>query len=353
MNAPLGKLAPEAFERLIAPHLGAPRPEVLVGPRVGADCAIVKIGAGRVMATTCDPLSLIPVLGPVASARLSCHLVASDLWTSGIPPAYAAVSFHLPPELSDDDFAAYSITLSETWESLGVATITGHTGRHAGLSSTLIGAATLIGVGDEGRYLTPMMAAPGDRVIVTKGCAIEATAIAARLFPRKLGTLLEPEQMARAHALLDQVSVVEDCRALIRIGVHERGVSALHDATEGGVIGGLVELARACGHDLRIEREKIPVTAEARAACEAFGGIDPYTALSEGSLIATVRPAFVENALAALADEGIAAAEIGEVMPGNGTLWLTHEDGTVEKLREPAPDPYWAAYERAMREGWE
>ena len=49
---------------------------------------------------------------------------------------------------------------------------------------------------------------------------------------------------------------------------------------------------------------------------------------------------------------GIAAAEIGEVMPGSGTLWLTPEDGTVEKLREPAPDPYWAAYERAVREGW-
>src|SRR6185369_866980 len=74
----LGKIVPEAFERLIAPHLGATRSEVLVGPGLGRDGAIVKVGAGRVIAVTTDPLSLVPALGPEASARLSCHLLASD-----------------------------------------------------------------------------------------------------------------------------------------------------------------------------------------------------------------------------------------------------------------------------------
>ncbi len=350
--SPLGKLDLAAFERLIAPHLGAPRPEVLVGPRFGADCAIVKLGAGRVMAITTDPLSLVPALGPAASAKLACHLIASDLWTSGIPPAYAAVTLSLPPDLPDGDLAAYAITMSEAWESLGIAAVTGHTGRYAGLSSTLIGAATLIGVGDEGRYLTPAMATPGDRVIVTKGCAIEATAVAARLFPERLARHLDPDGVARARGLLDRVSVVTDCRALVRIGVRERGVTALHDATEGGVLGGLVELARACRHDLRVERARIPISSEARAACEAFGGIDPYWTLSEGTLIATVKPARLGDALAALIEEGIEGAEVGEVVAGGGTLWLTLEEGRVEKLREACPDPYWEAYERAVREGW-
>ena len=92
--------------------------------------------------------------------------------------------------------------------------------------------------------------------------------------------------------------------------------------------------------------------AEASAACRAWGGIDPYWTLSEGTLIATVRPAYAGAALEALEDEDIAAAEVGEVMSGNGTVWLTLEDARVEKLREPAPDPYWPAYERAVREKW-
>src|SRR5439155_13719121 len=141
----------------------------------------------------------------------------------------------------------------------------------------------------------------------TKGCAIEAAAIAAHLFPRRLARRLDTAGMSRARGLLEQVSVVADCRALLEIGVREAGVTALHDATEGGVLGGLVELARACGHDVAVERARIPLSAEVRAACAEFA-IDPYWTLSEGALIATVRPARRDAALAALAARGIEAA---------------------------------------------
>jgi len=357
----LGKLSPAVFERLIAPHLGAARPEVLVGPAVGGDCAVVRLGAGRVMTLTTDPLSVIPCLGPAASARLACHLLASDLWTSGIPPAYATVDLNLPPALSDEDLGAFWQAMSDEWARLEVAVVAGHTGRYPGGGGSVIGGATLIGVGDEGRYLAPAMAAPGDRVIVTKGCAIEATAVAAHLIPARLAAALAADGMsrpeaeaalARARAALAQVSVVADCRAALRVGVRDRGVSALHDATEGGVLGGLLELARASGRDLRVAAARLPLSREARAACAAWGDIDPLWTLSEGTLIATVRPAFASAVLGSLADQGIAAAEVGEVLAGSGQLWLTAPDGTVRTLREPEPDPYWGAYDRAVREGW-
>ena len=275
----LGKIAPAEFHRVIAPCLGAARAEVLVGPRAGADSSIVRLGAGRVMAITTDPLSIVPALGLAASARLSCHLIASDLWTTGIAPAWASLTFNLPPHLGDADFAAYWEAMSAAWEELGVAVVAGHTGRYPGCDLSIVGAGTLCGLGDEGRYLTPAMAAPGDRVIVTKGCAIEATAVAAWLCPRRLEARIGAEGLARARASLDQVSVVADCRAALRVGVHERGVTALHDATEGGVLGGLVELAPACGHDLRVEQARIPLSAEVAGACAVFGA-DPYWTLA-------------------------------------------------------------------------
>jgi hydrogenase maturation factor len=336
---------------VIVPALGPPRAEVLVGPRAGSDCAVVKIGAGRVMALTTDPVSLIPALGAAASARLSCHLLASDLWTSGIPPAYVTVSLHLPPHMEESELGEYWRAMAAEWTKLGVTVVAGHTGRYAGCDLSILGAATLIGVGDEGRYLSPAMARPGDRVIVTKGCAIEAAAIAARLFPKRLAEKLEPEEMERARALLDQVSVVADCQAALGVGVRDRGVTALHDATEGGVLGGLIELARACGHDLRVERARIPLSPEARAACEIYG-IDPYWTLAEGALIVTVIAEQAAAVRAALAQRGIAAAEVGEVMKGSGKLWLTEPDGAVRTLAEPEPDPYWEAYGRAVAEGW-
>lgn len=351
-GGPLGKIAPGQFERVIAPHLGATRPEVLVGPRAGQDSAIVRLGGGRVLAVTTDPLSVVPALGLAASARLSCHLIASDLWTTGIAPAWGSITFNLPPRMDDADLEAYWLAMSDEWARLGVSVVTGHTGRYAGCDYSIIGAGTLMGVGDESGYLTPAMASPGDRVIVTKGCAVEATAIAAWLFPKRLGARLDAAGVARARATLGQVSVVADCRAALRVGVRERGVTALHDATEGGVLGGLLELARACGHDLAVERSRIPLTPEAQAACEVFG-TDPYWTLSEGALIATARPALAAAVLAALAAADIPAAEVGEVVPGSGALRLAEPGGGASVLTEPQADPYWPAYERAVAESWE
>ena len=356
VNAPaphaLGKITPEVFGRVIAPHLGAARPEVLAGPRAGHDAAVIRAGAGRVLAVTTDPLSVIPSLGNARSARLACHLIASDLWTTGIPPAYASVDFNLPPDFSDEAFTEYWHAMSDEWAALGVAVVTGHTGRYDGCGLSIIGAATLIGVGDEGRYVTPAMAGPGDRVILTKGCAIETAAIAASLCPQRLAQRLDENGLARLRALERQVSVVADCRAAVRVGVRDRGVTALHDATEGGVLGGMVELARACGHDLRVERAKVPLAPEVRAACEVLG-VDPYTSLAEGALLACVRPQHAAAVLAALAEDGIVAADVGEVMKGTGRVWIAEPDGGVTTLDEPAPDPYWAAYARAVREGWQ
>jgi hydrogenase expression/formation protein HypE len=352
VRCPLGKIAPGQFERVIAPHLGAVRSEVLVGPRAGQDSAIVKLGGGRVLAVTTDPLSVVPALGFEASARLSCHLIASDLWTTGIAPAWGSITFNLPPQMGDAELEAYWLAMSDEWARLGVSVVTGHTGRYAGCDYSIIGAGTLMGVGDESSYLTPAMALPGDRVIVTKGCAVEATAIAAWLFPGRLGARLDAAGVARARALLGQVSVVADCRAVLSVGVRERGVTALHDATEGGVLGGLLELARACGHDLAVERARIPLSLEARAACQVFG-TDPYWTLSEGTLIATAPPAHAAGVLAALAAVEIPAAEVGEIVPGCGRLRLEETDGALMFLTEPEPDPYWPAYQRALAEGWE
>lgn len=276
-TASLGKISPEVFAKHVAPHLGAARPEVLAGPRAGHDAAVVKVGAGRVLALTTDPLSVIPALGPARSARLACHLIASDLWTTGIPPAWASVSFALPPHFSDEAFAEYWRAMSDEWARLEVAVVTGHTGRYEGCDLSIVGAATLIGVGDEGRYVTPAMASPGDRVILTKGCAIETAAVAAALCPERLG------------AALAAAGLPEDALAKLR-------------ALDAQVVAAKKERAGAVLESLR--------------------------------------------------EDGIVARDVGEVMKGSGRVWIAEPDGRVLTLDEPAPDPYWDAYARAVREGW-
>ena len=347
-----GKLTPEAFEAIVAPFLGAARPEVLVGPWPGCDSAILRAGEGRVLAVTTDPLSLIPALGPERSARLAVQLVASDLWTTGIAPQFATATLNLPPDLDDPTLAAFTRAMSEEWATLGVAVVGGHTGRYDGCDLTIVGSATLFGFGDESRWIAPSQAAPGDVVLMTKCAAFEATAIAAQMFPRRLlqalrelGVADAGAALARARGMIDHVGVVPDCRAALRAGVRDAGVTALHDATEGGVLGGLVELAHACGHALEIRAPVLPP--EVAAACRAFD-VDPLWTLAEGVLIVTAKADREDAVRAVIEAEGIDVATLGGVVAGAPGVRI---DGRW--IERPEPDPYWPAYARAVREGWE
>ena len=120
---------------------------------------------------------------------------------------------------------------------------------------------------------------------------------------------------------------------------------------EGAVLGGLVELAKACGHDVRVDRSRLPLQSAVSTACEVLG-VDPYWSLSEGTLIACVAPEHTASVLKELADDGILAARVGDVLAGNGKLWVAEPDGRVSTFEAPQPDPYWAAYDRVVREGW-
>ena len=175
--------------------------------------------------------------------------------------------------------------------------------------------------------------------------------VASKFFLENIATKLDEDQMARLRERSAVVSVVVDCRAAVRVGVRDRGVSALHDATEGGVLGALVEMAQAAGVDLRVSRGSMLLSPEAAAVCELME-LDPLWTLSAGTLLITGRAPWALEVMSALAEEGIAAAEIGEVVRGHGIVWLTDLEGGVTRIDAPRPDGYWEAYARAVREGW-
>jgi hydrogenase maturation factor len=99
---------------------------------------------------------------------------------------------------------------------------------------------------------------------------------------------------------------------------------------------------------MRIELAAIPVRPEVRAVCE-HAGMDPYTAISEGTLIATVVPARAEAYLDALAAEGIDAAIVGELTERGAPTRLVTADGE-SPLEHPGLDPFWGAFGRWAQE---
>ena len=345
----IGKISPDVFEKLIFPRLGAARGEVLVGPRSGVDIAVVRTAPGRVMATTCDPVFVVPQYGMRRAAWFAIHILASDVATSGLPPAYLAIDLNLPLEITEGELIELWDAMHRTSEELGMAVVSGHTARYEGCAYPMVGGATVIAVGDEDKYVTPEMARPGDVLLCTKGAAIEATGLFGATFPDALPRHIGPELAQKAYDLFDSMSVVGDAMAAAGYGVRERGVTAMHDATECGVLGGVFEIAQASGVGVRLDARAVPVREETAALCR-YLGIDPLAAISEGTLLLTARPEHADGVLRALAAQGIAAAAIGEILPKERGMLRTTDVGDQE-LRHPVVDPFWAAYGRALQEG--
>jgi len=343
-----GKVTPELFARVILEHLGALDPQVLVGPQHGVDVGVVRVAPGVVMAVTADPVFVVPAYGWERAAWFAVHILASDASTSGLPLRFMTVDLNLPPDLADEDLSTLWLAYSRACEDLGIAVVTGHTGRYDGCAWPMVGGAACFALGPEDAYVTPTMASPGDRVVVTKGAAIEATALFAATFPDRLARGVGEDVARAADALFEQMTVVPEARVAASYGLREQGVTAMHDATEGGVLGGLVEVATASNVGLRIELEAIPVRPEVRVVCDHVG-MDPYVSISEGTLIATVRPGHADGFLKALQDSHIEAAMVGEVTdPTEGVVLV--EGGKERTLVHPGVDPFWGAFGRWAEE---
>lgn len=343
-----GKATAELFERVILRRLGAGDPDVLVGPRHGVDVGVVRVADGVAMAITADPVFVVPAYGWERAAWFAVHILASDASTSGLPLRWMAVDLNLPPEITDPELTALWDAFHRACEGIGVAVVTGHTARYDGCAWPMVGGAVCMAVGPEGRFVTPDMARVGDRVVVTKGAAIEATALFAATFPDRLAAGVGEETVKAADALFEQMTVVPEATVAREFGLRDRGVTSMHDATEGGVIGGLSEVAAAAGVGMRVDLARIPVRPEVRAVCE-HAGMDPYTSISEGTLIATVVPARARQFLGALAGAGIEAAIVGEVTESSAGRILVTEDGE-RPLEHPGLDPFWGAFGRWSEE---
>jgi hydrogenase expression/formation protein HypE len=337
-----GKATAELFEQIILRRLGARDEDVLVGPQHGVDVGVVRVAGGVAMALTADPVFVVPAYGWERAAWFAVHILASDASTSGLPLRWMSVDLNLPPALSDADLTSLWEAFHATCEDLGIAIVTGHTGRYDGCDWPMVGGATCMALGRADGYVTPTMARPGDAVVVTKGAAIETTALFAATFPDRLAAGVGAETVEAADALFESMTVVPEAVVAREFGLRDAGVTSMHDATEGGVIGGLLEVAVASNLGIRVDRDRIPVRPEVRAVCDHIG-IDAYTAISEGTLIATVIPGRAEAFVDVLAGEGIESAVVGEILPRDEGRTVV-AGGREEPLTHPGLDPFWGAF---------
>jgi len=337
----IGKISPQIFNEVIFPRLGYKSDKVLVGPQHGVDVGIVNIG-GKAVSFTCDPVFIVPQYGWERAAWFAIHIIASDSVTSGLKPKFLSIDLNLPMEMTKKQLEIMWTVIHQQCEQMGINVITGHTARYENCHYPMVGGATLCGVGEIDEYVTPRFAKAGDKIIITKGPAVEASGILATMFPKLLEGKFGSDFTKRAENIFYKMSVVEDATTAITVGVRDNGITSMHDATECGVWGGLYEIAQAAGLGARIEKDKIVVEDCVLEICQFFG-IDPYASISEGTLIASCRPNKADEVVNVLAKKGIRSSVVGELTDARKGMVLV-EGHKERELLHPIVDPFWRAF---------
>lgn len=158
----------------------------------------------------------------------------------------------------------------------------------------------------------------GDLLVITKGIAIEATAIVASEFAEDVSRRFGPEFQARSARFLTDpgISVVPEAR----IAARAPGVHAMHDVTEGGAAAAIREMVEAAGLGAIVEEAKIPHFDESARLMRRYG-LDILGAIGSGALLVACSEAGTGGLLRRLEDAGIPGRVIGRfVAPAQGLV---------------------------------
>ena len=310
-----GKLTNEQLTNLVLQACAPRRPEVVQGAALGEDCAVLQLDGLAVLST--DPVTA----ASGNAGRIAAHISVNDVASTGAEPVAMLATLLLPPDTTEAQLKELVEELSDTARSLGVDIVGGHTEVTDAVTRPVL-STTVIGRAQPGRLLHTGGAQPGDSIVLTKTAGIEGTAILYADHAALLGDALLPEDAAEIARMRDAISVLPESRVAAAMGA-----TAMHDVTEGGVLGALHELCAASGVGARIREDSVPVARSTQKICRALG-LNPLRLISSGAMLITV-PGDGSALLEQLGEAGIAAAVIGEIVP--------REEGVRSERGEIAP----------------
>lgn len=296
----MGKVPPDSLVRAVYSHLGRKNSRLVFGPGIGRDTAAVRYGK-TVMVFTADPVT-------GTSRDIGQHSVqinANDIATAGARPVWYLCTLLLPPGTSEKVLEGIMRGVDSASRKLGITVLGGHTEATGGLDRPII-AGFMVGECNV-KVLSSQGGRVDDAILLTKSAGLEGTAILASDYEEELKQV-PSEVLARARNFSRKISVVKEALRIANV----RGVHALHDPTEGGLLNGFWEMAEASGLGIEVWLDQIPIAEETRKICSVLR-LDPLKLMSSGCLLAAVDRSAVGKVTSMLRRLRVGVSEVGRM----------------------------------------
>ena len=318
----VGKLPPHLLHRLLE-KTPIKDPRVLLGPAIGEDAAVIDMGNDNVLIAKTDPITF----ATDDIGWYSVHINANDIAVTGGTPRWYLATLLVPENSTSNDVEEIFDQIVSACRAIDVSLIGGHTEVTYGLDRPVV-VGSMLGEASKADVTATSGARPGDRIVLTKGIAIEGTAVLAREVSEALVERGVPQatlERAKDYLYSPGISVLKEANKARSVAT----VNCMHDPTEGGLATGLQEIAKAANVGMRIEKEKIPILPECQELCDALE-INPLGLLASGALVLTAPADQASGVVAALESSGVEAYSIGEITTASEGVKVVTPHGEEE-----------------------
>lgn len=333
-----GKISESILKRSVLKYCKTKREEVVKGAAPGVDCAFFTYpdGQGRgtggqvpdcqdkVFCAATQTVSLPVIRAGCYAVYAAVNAVAAG---GGIP--FAMQMALTLPEGTEESELKRIMQLTE--EAAGICKVQiagGHTEVTGAVKYPVISVTAFGYRLEAAERVSRGLPAAGQAVVMTKWMGLEGTAVLAQEREAELLERYPFSITTAAKGFEKYLPVLPEAATALK-----SGATAMHDMRNGGVFGGLYELAGRLGVGLSIDLKKIPVKQETIEICEFFG-LNPYGLLSGGSLLIVAEDG--DGMVKALQEAGIPAAVIGRTTDNNDKV--LHNGEEIRFLEPARPD---------------
>jgi hydrogenase expression/formation protein HypE len=308
---PAGKLPNDLLREFLNQFVFAD-PSILINPGIGEDTAAVDVAAEEVLVLKSDPITF----ATDSIGQYAVLINANDIATSGAKPRWLLTTLLFPCGVTPSEIRQVIDELKEYCRRWEITLCGGHTEITDAVARPVV-TGMMAGTVARRNLIDKRRMAQGDRVLLTKGVAVEGTAIIAREFGDRLKEMgLAESEVERCRQFLSDISILKEAQ----MAAKSRDTSAMHDITEGGLATAVEELSIAGGHRIKIDMDAIPVFEETQKICRLLN-IQPLGLIGSGSLLICCRQAGCQQLMDKIRKGGIEVTCIGEVQEkGQGVL---------------------------------
>lgn len=316
-----GKLKTELLEKHILGNITYKREDVSVRAGIGEDCAVMDFGSHEAV------VSIDPITAAIENiGELAVHVGCNDIAANGVAPAFIVLTLLLPVGTEIGEIDKIMKQAGRAAASLGVEIVGGHTE----ITSFVVQPVMVMAAIGKRMKLTNARGKPkvGDGIYMTKCAAMEGIGILAADFPRELSVFLSPAEIDEARKLLNHISVVRE-------GVigGECGISLMHDATEGGIFGALIEMCAVAGTGAEIDVSAIPIPDAGRKIARVLG-IEILRMISSGCMLMTVPEELEPTLKSKMEEAGIRFTKIGKLVEEPGVAAIENDIRSIVEPQE-------------------